>query len=298
MTTDKLKNYIVGQKIALYDHNTQKFLILKAKKPKGKKYEDFWKRYFPHDLPGGRVEEGENLAEGLTRDVTEEIGEEAQYTLGPIIDSQELTYTDEIVIANFYLAHYQGGEIILSEEHEGFEWLTGEEIESHADIKPWIKQIITRATERLTEQSYLTDLKRSQSDFENYKRRQKESEGELKSFLSQRVIEDILPVLDNFQQATSFVPEEQVGSPWITGITYIQKQLEDTLATHGLSVISVNIGDTFDPSIHEAIEKESGNDEDKKAEAEKGGGGKVTKIHSQGYKLGTRIIKPARVNVS
>ena len=69
MTETNLKPYIIGQKIILHDATTHKFLVLKANKPKGKKFEQFWKTYFPYDLPGGRIENGETIAEGLARDV-------------------------------------------------------------------------------------------------------------------------------------------------------------------------------------------------------------------------------------
>jgi molecular chaperone GrpE len=133
------------------------------------------------------------------------------------------------------------------------------------------------------EEEYLNDLKRLQADFENYKRRQAESQKELKSFLVEKVVSDITPVLDNFYQATSFIPEDQKDSPFIAGIMYIQKQLEDALKNHGLSIIEVKEGDAFDPALHEAVAGE---------------GSVVAKVLQPGYKLGERVVKPARVNVS
>jgi molecular chaperone GrpE len=132
------------------------------------------------------------------------------------------------------------------------------------------------------EVEYLEDLKRLQADFENYKRRQGESQKELGGYLIEKVIRDITPVLDNFYQATSFIPEDQQNTPFITGIMYIQKQLEDALVGHGLVTITPSVDDTFDPSLHEAVAGE---------------GEKIEKVLQPGYKLGERIIKPARVNL-
>jgi molecular chaperone GrpE len=138
--------------------------------------------------------------------------------------------------------------------------------------------------EKATE--YLNDLKRSQADFENYKKRQVETQRDLEGYLTEKVVRDLTPVLDNFYQAISFVPEDQKDSPWLTGITYIHKQLLDALTAHGLAMIEVKEGDTFDPHLHEAIESEG---ED---------GSKVSKVLQPGYKIGERVIKPAKVKVN
>lgn len=286
MTENNLKPYIIGQKIVLYDQNTKKFLLLKANKPKGKKFEQFWKTYFPFDLPGGRIENGETITDGLVRDVQEEIGGEVQYQLSDIIHAEQMDYIDTAVYAVFTLGYYQNGNITLSEEHNESLWLSAEEVEAHKEIKPWLKNAIAGAQKRIQEKSYLEDLKRSQADFENYKRRQNESQKELAGYLTEKVVGDLTPVLDNFYQALAFVPEDQRESSWLTGITYIYKQLLDALAGHGFSVIEVNIGDAFDPSIHESIESESGK------------GNKVSQVLQPGYKIGERVIKPAKVKVN
>ena len=135
MTEDNLKPYIVGQKIVLYDETTKKFLVLKANKPEGKKFEAFWKTYFPFDLPGGRIENDETIAEGLARDVREEIGEAVVYELGDIVHAEQMEYIDASVYAVFSLAYYRGGEVALSDEHSEYSWLTAEEVAEHKEIK-------------------------------------------------------------------------------------------------------------------------------------------------------------------
>ncbi len=286
MTENNLKPYVIGQKVALYDPATQKFLLLKANKPTGKgdpkKYETFWKTYFPWDLPGGRIENNETVEAGFVRDIEEEIGKEVIYKIGPIVHTEHMEYIDGSVYACFSLGLYEGGEITLSEEHSEYQWMSADEVEKHKEIKPWLKSAIAKAAERIKEQSYLTDLLRLQADFENYKKREAEGKKELGGYLTEKVISDITPVLDNFYQATSFIPEDQKNSGFITGIMYIQKQLEDALKNHGLTVIEAKPGDTFDPSLHEAVEGE---------------GTVIDKVREPGYKLGERVIKPVRVNV-
>lgn len=134
-------------------------------------------------------------------------------------------------------------------------------------------------------EEYLTDLKRVQADFENYKKRQAESQKELGGYLIEKLILEIVPVLDNFRAATMHVPEEQKNSPWVTGIQYIEKQLEDVVKQNGVEVIEVKEGDTFDPSIHEAVSHEGEET------------GKITKVLQNGFRIGSKVIRPAKVSV-
>lgn len=286
MTDHNLKPYIIGQKVILFDQSTRKYLVLKANKPRDKKHEQFWKTYFPFDIPGGRIENGETVEEGFKRDVSEEIGTNVKYELQGMVHAEQMEYTDASVYAVFHLGFYQGGDITLSSEHDEYYWLSLEEVESHKEIKPWLKTALQNAEKKRQELGYLEDLKRSQADFENFKKRQQDSQKELSAYLVQKVVNDLTPVLDNFYQALYFVPEDQRDSSWLTGITYIQKQLLDALTNHGLSVIEPRMGEVFDPNLHEALESEGSE------------GKKITKVLQPGYKLGERVIKPAKVNVN
>ncbi|MEI9966897.1 MAG: nucleotide exchange factor GrpE [Candidatus Moraniibacteriota bacterium] len=137
-------------------------------------------------------------------------------------------------------------------------------------------------------QEYLDDLKRLKADFENYKKRKEASEKDLASFLTERLVLDLVPVLDNFQMATTHVPEEQKESAWVIGIQYIEKQLEEVLGKHGITPIEAKIGEPFDPTLHEAIEHEETEDKEKNL---------ISKMHQKGYRHGERIIRPAKVSV-
>ncbi len=149
-------------------------------------------------------------------------------------------------------------------------------------------------------EEYLTDLKRSQADFENYKKRQGEAQKDLRGMLIEKLVLDIIPVLDNFHSATAHIPSEQKTSPWVVGIQYIEKQLEDVLKQNGVEMITVNAGDTFDPSIHEALEKKQakeGNEEETKENQKEDLSLEhtITEILQNGFKLGGKVIRPAKV---
>lgn len=177
---------------------------------------------------------------------------------------------------------------------------------------------VAEITEEMEEKSewqvkaeeYLVDVKRAQADFENYKKRQQESQKELGGYLIEKLVLDIIPVLDNFRAATMHVPEEQKGSPWVVGIQYIEKQLEDVVKSNGVEVIEVNIGDTFDPTIHEAVDSQKPTDTDKqstdesKQEKEEGEPivesdqpHVIVKVLQKGFRLGGKVIRPAKVSV-
>ena len=102
---------------------------------------------------------------------------------------------------------------------------------------------------------------------------------------------DIVPVLDNFRAATMHVPPEQKDSPWVTGIQYIEKQLETVLVENGVTTIEAEPGTLFDPSLHEAVGTEEGSEE--KSEEHK-----IAKVLQKGYKVGSTVVRPARVSVS
>lgn len=140
-------------------------------------------------------------------------------------------------------------------------------------------------------EEYLADLQRAQADFDNYKKRQQESQKELGGYLIEKLVLDIVPVLDNFRSATMHVPPEQKDSPWVTGIQYIEKQLEAVLIENGVTTIEVEPGAPFDPSLHEAVGTEEGSEENSEEH-------KIAKMLQKGYKVGNKVVRPARVSVS
>ena len=144
------------------------------------------------------------------------------------------------------------------------------------------------------EEEYLNDLKRLQADFDNYKKRQTEAEKSLKGYLIEGLVLDLIPVLDNFHQATVHVPDDQKSSPWVVGIQYIEKQLETVLTENGVVLVEPAPGDTFDPAKHEAIEKEDEAKEFAEGEEIKD---IVSKVHQKGYQLGERTIRAAKVSI-
>lgn len=181
----------------------------------------------------------------------------------------------------------------MKKKHDEKPEVTGEEAIDAASNEMIPEEPREKTAEELA-QEYLNDLQRLQADFANYKKRQQESQKELAGYLIEKLVMEITPVLDNFQMATAHVPADAANSPWVTGIQYIEKQLEKVLGDNGMQVIAAKEGDTFDPSIHEAISEE-------KSETVEGGNQEakqiVKKVLQKGYKIGEKVIRPAKVVV-
>lgn len=164
------------------------------------------------------------------------------------------------------------------------------------DIKDIEEEIVVEQENELAiaqkkAQEYLEGWQRCQAEFENYKKRSSESQKDMVKYATQNVILQIIPVIDNFNSSTAHVPEDQKENPWVTGIMYIQKQLENVLVENGIEEISVKEGDSFDPIYHEAIEDK----ECTHCKGEKKFENKIKKVLQKGYKIGDRVIRAARV---
>ncbi len=146
-------------------------------------------------------------------------------------------------------------------------------------------------------EEYLDDLKRLQADFENYKKRMASEQRETMRFVTTGIISDLVPILDNFNMAVAHVPEDKKKDPWVTGITYIEKQFEEAIAGYGVDIMEVKAGDTFDPSRHEAVGSEQGAmNSDPGAEDTKKQ--KIAKVLQKGYLMGDKVIRAAKVTVN
>jgi len=127
--------------------------------------------------------------------------------------------------------------------------------------------------------------KRTQADFENYKKRSEEQRGEVLNLMKADFLAKITPVLDNFRRAFLHAPDDDFAR----GIKQIEKQLEDILTSEGLQKIPAHGGDKFDCNIHEAISCE----ENKNIPADH-----IIAETESGWMFANRVIKPAKVRVS
>ena len=124
------------------------------------------------------------------------------------------------------------------------------------------------------------------AEFENYKRRTAKERIELFSTASEEVMVSLLPVLDDFERASSEI-EKSKDNEIFDGIILIKNKLFDSLKSKGLSEIEIKKGDDFNADIHEAITQIPAPNKKMK--------GKIIDIIEKGYKLGEKIIRYPKV---
>jgi molecular chaperone GrpE len=102
-----------------------------------------------------------------------------------------------------------------------------------------------------------------------------------------KFIADFLPVLDDLQRAIDAVSENAPRKAVLEGIRGIASRIENALTNAGVEPVAA-VGETFDPELHEAVD--TGN-------ADPEMDGKVISEYSRGFRMGDRLLRPARVRV-
>ena len=131
----------------------------------------------------------------------------------------------------------------------------------------------------------LNDLKRVAADFENYRKRVARDQESLVARAHERLVKELLPVLDDLERALS-AAEEHEEAKLEEGVRLVHRELADALQREGLAEIETN--GRFDPHVHEALLSQP-------SEAEEGS---VLEVVQKGYRLGDRVLRPARVVVA
>lgn len=127
---------------------------------------------------------------------------------------------------------------------------------------------------------------RLQADFENFRRRTAKEKEELAAVITQNILGDLLPLLDNFERAMAV--EQSDGEAFQKGVEMIFTQLREVLDKHGLQSIEAE-GQTFDPNFHQAVMRVEDSDAPD---------GTITQVLQKGYQAKGRVIRPAMVQVA
>jgi molecular chaperone GrpE len=132
-------------------------------------------------------------------------------------------------------------------------------------------------------------LLRRAAEFENFRRRIERERSDAYQRARVEVLVEFLPVVDNFERALSSL-ENSGGDAeaWRHGVELIHKQFKDALTKFGLEPVQA-IGQTFDPHLHEAVTIEP---TDKHKE------NTVIEEFQRGYKIGDKLLRPAKVKVA
>ena len=126
------------------------------------------------------------------------------------------------------------------------------------------------------------------AEFENFKKRTSKERIELFKTAGQDVITSLLPVLDDFDRATSQLNENNSGKDF-EGFILIKNKFLEIMKSNGLIDIETQIGDNFDAEVHEAISQIPAIDKNQK--------GKIIDVIEKGFQLGEKIIRYPKVVV-
>ena len=132
---------------------------------------------------------------------------------------------------------------------------------------------------------YLDALQRLKAEFDNYRKRVARDQGDLVARAAERLVRQLLPVLDDLERALEFAAAHEEAQ-LEDGVRLVHRSLADALAKEGLAEIPTD--GRFDPHTQEALLSQP-------SEAEEG---TVIQVLQKGYTLGDLVLRPARVVVS
>ena len=135
---------------------------------------------------------------------------------------------------------------------------------------------------------YLTLVKQTRADFENYQKRNARDMAAERRFAQTPLAGDLLPALDNLDRAVAAANQAGEKGPLVQGVAMVQSQLLDVLRRHGVTRIEAQ-GQPFDPNLHQAVMQQPSASVPPQT---------VLQVLESGYLLHDRVLRPARVVVS
>ena len=127
-------------------------------------------------------------------------------------------------------------------------------------------------------------LQRLAAEFDNYRKRNARENAALTERANERLVKELIPILDDLGRALEAASEHEEAK--LEGVRLVHRSLGDLLAKEGLAEIATD--GRFDPHVHEALLSQPSDEEE----------GSVIEVVQKGYKLGDKVIRPARVVVA
>ena len=135
---------------------------------------------------------------------------------------------------------------------------------------------------RLERDQYLDALRRLKAEFENSRKRQERERARILSMASERLVQELLPVLDNLDRAL------EAGGDIREGVQATREQLAEVMAEEGLLPVASD-GQPFDPNVHDAVMGQPSEEHED---------GTIIQTFQRGYLLNGKPIRPAKVVVA
>ena len=138
-------------------------------------------------------------------------------------------------------------------------------------------------------EDYLNGWQKERAEFANYRKQEDDRRAMFSESMRERILMRFLSVLDSFNMAFANKEAwEKVDDNWRKGVEYIYSQMNAIFEEYGVRPIGEE-GEAFDPNIHQSIDMVE--TDDKELEH------KIANVIQKGFKMGERVIRPARVNV-
>jgi len=137
------------------------------------------------------------------------------------------------------------------------------------------------------------DLLYVYAELENFKRRHSKDLQQQLTFANEKIIKDVLPIIDNLCRAKDHASDcegtsEEKFTKFLEGLDLILKQLMGVLKKFGVEEVN-SIGEKFDPNFHEAMDHK---------ESDKHENGTIVNEYQKGYILHGRLIRPSKVSIA
>jgi molecular chaperone GrpE len=132
---------------------------------------------------------------------------------------------------------------------------------------------------------YLDALQRLKAEFDNYRKRVARDQQELAARAHERLVKELVPILDDLERALEAAAHHEEAR-LEEGVSLVHRSLADLLTREGLT--EVETAGRFDPHTQEALLAQPSDEEE----------GSVIQVLQKGYKLGDRVLRPARVVIS
>jgi molecular chaperone GrpE len=127
---------------------------------------------------------------------------------------------------------------------------------------------------------------RTAAEMENLRKRTTRDREDAIRYANQRLLEDLIPVIDNFEMGMQAASQDTKSMIYI-GMDMVRRQLNEFLASQGVEEIPTT--GQFDPNLHDAVAQE---------ECAEGEEGRILKVTRRGFRLRDRLLRPASVVVS
>ena len=157
------------------------------------------------------------------------------------------------------------------------------ETQGEATIEQWQQALEIAVSQR---DEYLDSLRRTQADFQNFKRRNQTARSDGYEEGAREAIAAILPSIDNLERAIDAAEKAGGNESFVEGVRMTLNMLMDGLKRFGFEEVP-SLGEEFDPELHNAVMREAGDEP-----------GKILEVFQKGYKVKDRIIRYAMVKVA